>query len=43
MSQGLEAVRERRAELEDLADSDLRCAKYAQALLAAADDADAPE
>lgn len=43
MSQGLEAVRERRDDLEALAESDLRCAKYAQALLAAADDADAPE
>lgn len=43
MSQGLEAVRERRADLEDLAESDLPCAKYAQELLAAADDADAGE
>jgi len=41
MTQNLEAVRERRAELEGLAESDLRCAKYAKALLEAADDADA--
>jgi len=40
VNQTLEAVRERREELEDLAESDLRCAKYAQALLAAADDAE---
>lgn len=41
MSDGLEAVRERRDDLEVLAESDLRCAKYAKALLEAADDADA--
>lgn len=40
-SDGLEAVRERRDDLEALAESNLRCAKYAQALLDAADDADA--
>jgi len=38
----LEAVRENRDDLEDLAESDLRCAKYAQALLEAAE-ADAGE
>lgn len=43
MSQTLEAVREHREELADLAESDLRCATYAQELLDAADDADAPE
>ena len=36
----MEAVRERRDDLEVLAKSDLRCAKYAQALLDAADDDD---
>lgn len=41
MSDGLEAVRERRDDLEALAESDLRCAKYAKAMLEAADDADA--
>ena len=41
MTQNLEAVRERRDDLEALAESDLRCAKYAKALLEAADDADA--
>jgi len=41
MSDGLQAVHERRDDLEALAESDLRCAKYAKALLEAADDADA--
>jgi len=43
MSQGLEAVRERREELKDLAESDLPANWVAEALLEAADDADAPE
>lgn len=34
---GLEAVRENRDDLEELADSDLRTARYAKALLEAAD------
>ena len=40
-SDGLDAVREHRDDLEFLAESDLRPAKYAAALLDAADDADA--
>lgn len=40
-SDGLEAVREHRDDLEDLAESDLRTAKYARALLDAIDEADA--
>lgn len=40
---GLEAVRENRDDLEDLAESDLRTAKYAEALLEAADDAGTDE
>jgi len=34
---GLEAVRENRDDLEELAESDLRTSKYAKALLEAAD------
>jgi len=37
---GLEAVRENRNALEDLAKSDLRSAKWARLLLDAAEDAD---
>jgi len=36
-----EKVRQHRDDLEALAESDLRCSKYAKALLEAADDADA--
>jgi hypothetical protein len=41
MSDGLQAVRERRDDLEALAESDLRCAKYAKALLDMLEDTDA--
>lgn len=40
MSGGVEAVREHRDDLESLSESDLQCAKYAKALLEAADDGD---
>ena len=43
MSQTLEAVREHRDDLEDLAESNLPANWVAEALLEAADDADAPE
>lgn len=43
MSQTLEAVREHREELEDVAESELPANWVAEALLEAADDADAPE
>jgi len=39
--EALEAVRESREELETLADSDLRSAKWAEKLLDAVDDEDA--
>lgn len=40
MSDGRDAVREYCDDLEALAESDLRCSKYAKALLDVADDAD---
>jgi hypothetical protein len=43
VSQTLEAVREHRDDLEDLAESNLPANWVAEALLEAADDADAPE
>ena len=41
MSDGLEQIHERRDELEALAESDLRSAKYAEALLELIDESDA--
>ena len=41
MSDGLQAVHERRDDLEALAESDLRCSKYATALLDTLEDTDA--
>ena len=43
MPEGLEAIRKHRTELEEVAGSDLRVSYIAQALLDAADEADAGE